>query len=151
MRGMMRTGLYSFLILTLSSILFAAQSEFRDGRIVFVKQTVNGSPCWTDEECQKFDKVINDYNLKTASDTIPIEIVTIVPEEFEVNLSTCVLKWKDWPQYKSIVDGNKSLLLEKSVEVKKKRDDYSDFPESAEYIDYKQRYDWLKSFYESLP
>lgn len=136
-------------ILLIPSIGWSAtQSQYRDGTIEFVSHSVNGKSVFGTAARDAEIRIIQDYNAKGGSVTVTLDIVTITPEQWEYNLSTCAFRWQDWPEYNTCTTSKPAVEL-KGIEVKRERD--LCFPDSDRWNDLNNRYNWLLSYYNSLP
>lgn len=142
----MKTIIISFSIFLSGFCLYATDAQMRDGKIIYQIATVNNDKAFDAKHKQD---LIDKFVVKKASDVL--EIVNINPETWEVNLTTCVIGYSNYSDFNACHSNDKPSILKKAIAVKRERDNYSDFPNSAEYIDFNSRYQWLKSYYEGLP
>ena len=79
------------------------------------------------------------------------EMVKFPPdtEPWEVNLSTCAAPFANYDEW--IRCYTKRGLVRKIGSMKRSLLELDDIKGSQEYLDLKQRYDWVLSFYRSLP
>jgi len=84
---------------------------------------------------------------KEAKKKAPNVKTVSLPSNIELNISTCVYKFDNYSDFVSCK--TKSGLKNKIIELKRMLNERVDFLD-AETIDLQRRYDWLKSYYESL-
>ena len=130
--------------------LFALESYWQDGKIVFKKADVNGVSCYTDYEIQEQkDKFTPTVDGSTWTNVL--NIVYFTPSAEELVLSTCSLKFYNYTEWWKAQNGDKTSLSKMANELKKKYEEYDLNKESEEYKDYKSRFDWIENYTNGLP
>lgn len=140
----MKKFIFIFLTLIYTHNLWAIDTRIVGGGILeFSKGSVNGKPSWTDAEKAQ---LIQDYVYVTTAG-YTLVVTTTTPTSTETNLSTCVVKFTDnsqWTTYQT-----KSGLLIKLKSLKVEVDLNTEL--NVTDADLTNRYNWLKSYYQSLP
>lgn len=127
------------------STAFAVESRLSNGKIEFAISDVGGQVCWTQKEK---DDAISEADIFKA--TSPVTVTNFTPTEAEVNLSTCVLSFANYGEYRACVRGDKDVIEDKIRDLRRAIDDRSDLP-VARLRPFLARISWLKTYYQGLP
>ena len=133
------------IIFLFCSAAAAVESRLNNSKIEFAVADVGGQTCWTQKE--KADTIAM---AEVFKDTSPVIAVNFNPTEVEINLSTCILSFNNYGEYRECVLGNKDVLEQKIRELRRAVDDRSDLP-AARSRSFISRLNWLRSHYQSLP
>ena len=130
-----------YLFFVQSTLLWSAESRLTDGKVEFAIATVDSEPVFN--EMEKQTKIKD----KEAKKKAPNVKTVSLPSNIELNISTCVYKFDNYSDFVSCK--TKSGLKNKIIELKRMLNERVDFLDAGT-IDLQRRYDWLKSYYESL-
>ena len=139
---------YSFLALILMATVCSA-AEFRnvDGKSEYAKYSVDGVSAWSEAEKDSFVS-----RMTRSSGTVHTPtVVEVQLTQFEATVSSCIPSFKNNTELQDCLSGNKSVLLEKLVELDEGRDRYKADKRSEKYIHYDSKYTPLLKEYEKLP
>lgn len=129
-----------FIILSACHAFAAAPAVWIGGKIVFYAETVDGNGVTEKER--------DSMSAARKREGRPGKIERVAPSPAQVNVSTCAIL-KNIDEYRSAF--TKEGAKRQIVKLKKELDGLSDFPNDAETLDFRRRYDWFLSFYNSLP
>ena len=141
-------ALIAFFFLFCQIHVYGANAYFSDGKMKMAYSEVDGQYCKDkpEEDQLKTDKT------KVAFGTITAHTPVVVkPSENEVNLSSCPVKFENYSQWVNINSGDKLELSKLANQLKRKYEEYELVPSSKEYLDYLDRYNWLKDYLQKLP
>ena len=114
-----------------------------NGLMEFCKGEVNKACAWTDNE--KASAISKYVYFSTAG--YKLSVTTEIPAGYEVNLATCALRFSNMSDYMD--SQTKTGCKTKMLQIKPYRD--LDIDLGISDSDWVQRYDWLLSYFNSLP
>ena len=138
--------LFMIVLFLIPSKLFAdTPSRWVDGVIQFAYGQIGSTNAWTASE----------YNQMVGDCVGSCVTQVYLPATWEVNLSTCIVyltdKYRAFDNYSDWMSvRTRNGLLRKIQALRLEYDSMVDLP-VADKKDLKQRYDWLKSYFQSLP
>ena len=142
----MKKLIFTLLILTVTSPLFSqTPARMMDGYLQFVAWNADGNFFFTDAEKDAYVNSITSFT--------PV-VSAVVPEPYEVNLSTCIKFLDGRRAYSNLSDwlscNTRAGLREKVKLLKQEYDQLADI-DDVDKVDAISRYRWLKSYYKGLP
>ena len=133
-------------LLLIPSISYAdTPSRLNDGVVKFAYGNVGSTMAWSASE----------YDQMVADCVGTCETQTYTTALWELNLSTCIVfqteKYKAFDNYSDWLAVRTKKGLRKKVQAMRLEfDSMQDLP-ASDKADIRQRYDWLKNFYQQLP
>ena len=134
-----------FVMVGVSSLRADTPSLWSDGNIKFAYGQVGSTYAWTSTE---YDQMVSDC-------VGPCQIQVYIPEKWELNLRSCTVfntdKYRAFDNYSDWVSLRTKRGLRRKVQAMRLEYDSMQDLSAGDKVDIIQRYNWLKSFYQSLP
>lgn len=140
----MRSFLIAFVMLLPAYLHAQTPSRLTDGRIEFAIGKVFDQVVWNERE--KSDLIAS----FVISPSTPVIVFSpLVPENYEINLSTCIRQFENHSDF--LACQTKKGLRKKLKGLRDSLQDSQDVGDNLAVRDFKERLEWIKSYGKGLP